>query len=69
MTSVVELIVGDTEATVVLKGYDMTGYFFDKSVLKLEEIDSVIPFTALFGNPFLRDLQREVGDSVKLKIS
>jgi hypothetical protein len=72
MTSVVELLVDENDnTTVVLKGYDMTGYFLNKSTLKLEEIESVIPFTTVFENPFLRDFQREVENRpyYKLKIS
>jgi hypothetical protein len=71
MTSVVELVINESnEATVVLKGYDMTGYFLDKSVLRLEEIEGVIPFRLLFENPFLRDIKREMRDnnSFKLKV-
>jgi hypothetical protein len=72
MTSVVEILVDENDdATVVLKGYDMTGYFLNKSTLKLEEIESVIPFTAVFENPFLRDFQREIENRpyYKMKIS
>jgi hypothetical protein len=72
MTSVVQLIVNEAdETTVVLKAYDMTGYFFDRSTLSLDEIEGVIPFTALFENPFLRDMEREIknGSSYHLKLS
>src|SRR5687768_3786763 len=62
MTSVVELVTDQNDDTiVVLQSYDMTGYFFDTSALKLEEIESVIPFTALFENPFLRGMKRALG--------
>jgi hypothetical protein len=69
MTSVVELVINEmNHATVVLKGYDMTGYFFDKSILSLEEIEGVIPFRLLFENPFLRDITREMCDTSSLKL-
>lgn len=68
MTTVVELLLNEhDEATVILKGYDMTGYFLDKTTLKLEEIESVIPFTALFENPFLRDFKREANSRAAAK--
>jgi hypothetical protein len=70
MTSVLELLITENnDTTVVLRGYDMTGYFLDKSTLKLEEIESVIPFTALFENPFMRDVRRETDDKLyRLKV-
>jgi hypothetical protein len=60
-TTVIELIMRDNETLIELKGYDMSGYFFDRSKLTLEEIESVIPFNSSFTNPFLRDMEREVG--------
>jgi hypothetical protein len=60
MTNVVDLAIDGNNTTIVLRGYDMTGYFFDKSILNLEEIENVIPFNALFENPFLRDVKREI---------
>jgi hypothetical protein len=60
MTAVVDIVMGtDDEPIVILKGYDMGGYFFDKASVSLDEIESVIPSTALFGNPFLRNIERE----------
>jgi hypothetical protein len=61
MTNVVNLIIdGNYNTTIVLRGYDMTGYFFDTSTVHLEEIEGVIPFSASFENPFLRDVKREI---------
>jgi hypothetical protein len=41
------------EITVVLKGYDITGHFFEKNMIKLYEIKSVWPLKSPFKNPFL----------------
>ena len=41
------------EITIVLKGYDITGYFFEKNIIKLHEIKSVWPLRSPFQNPFL----------------
>lgn len=48
------------EVVVVLKGYDITGYFFEKNVVRLHEIKSVWPLTSKFRNPFLSDASRKV---------
>jgi hypothetical protein len=71
MTTVEELIINDNETTIVLKGYDMSGYFLDRHSLRLDEIESVIPFDALFENPFLRVVQKDIdnGKSSSLKVS
>ena len=59
LTSVVELLIGaNDDTTIVLKEYDITGYFFDRNALKIDEIDNVIPFKAPFQNPFLKDFRR-----------
>jgi hypothetical protein len=54
ITGVIDILITDHETTIVTKSYDITGYFFDKTSLKLNEIKSVIPFTSIFINPFLR---------------
>jgi hypothetical protein len=54
ITGVLDIVINDYETSVVTKGYDVTGYFLDKSTLKLSEIKSVIPFTSIFVNPFLK---------------
>jgi hypothetical protein len=57
ITGVVDLATNDYDTLVFTKGYDITGHFLDKSSLKLSEIRSVIPFTSIFINPFLRKSQ------------
>ena len=39
---------------IVLKSYDISGYFLDKNTVRLNDIISVIPFTSVFQNPFLK---------------
>jgi len=38
---------------VVLKHYDINGYFFSTNHLTLEQISAVCPFRSKFENPFL----------------
>ncbi len=47
------------EVVVVLKGYDITGYFFEKNVVRLHEIKSVWRLNSKFRNPFLDECRRE----------
>ena len=54
ITGIIDIATHDYETVIFTKGYDVTGYFLDKSSLKLSEIRSVIPFTSIFINPFLR---------------
>jgi hypothetical protein len=73
-TSVKEFrMLEDDEITLKLEGYDMTGYVLDKSELKLEDIEYVVPLNALFENPFLRELKREIntdsGENLKLQVN
>jgi hypothetical protein len=57
--TVVEKILNDndffdrSEIMIVLRGYDITGYFFEKNIIKLHEIKSVWPLKSPFKNPFL----------------
>lgn len=43
-----------SEITIVLKNYDVTGYFFSRNVLKLYEVRAVWPLLSPFENPFYR---------------
>jgi hypothetical protein len=60
-TSVKEIHLAENdEVRVTLQGYDTTGYILDKSHVNLSEIEYVIPLNALFDNPFLRDVKRQM---------
>lgn len=63
----------DDNIVVKLEGYDMTGYVLDKSELNLDDIEYVIPLNALFDNPFVRELKREIdaseGDDFTLHVN
>src|SRR5690606_19477154 len=48
------------EVVIVLKGYDVTGYFFEKNVVRLYEIRSVWPLKSKFRNPFFDDYRHKV---------
>jgi hypothetical protein len=45
-------IFDQSEIVIVLKAYDITGYFFARNVIKLNEIKSVWPLKSPFKNPF-----------------
>jgi hypothetical protein len=51
-------LITDSDPVVILKSYDVTGYLLARNNLKLSEIESVIPFTSTFPNPFLKEYQR-----------
>src|SRR5687768_5358682 len=53
----VEDILIDEDITVILKGYDITGYMLETNKLKLGEIKSVCPFKSAFENPYMRTLR------------
>lgn len=42
------------EIIIVLKRYDMHGYFLEKNTITLADIRSVCPLKAEFKNPFMR---------------
>ena len=59
LTSVKEIVDDGDQVMVVLSSYDTTGYFFEKNKVSLSSITGVLPFKAVFTNPFLRELQKE----------
>lgn len=59
MTSVKEILNDGNDQLVVLNSYDITGYFLEKNKILLKNISGVIPFKAVFTNPFLRDLTEQ----------
>lgn len=59
----VEDVIIDDDITIVLKGYDNTGYMLERTKLKLSEIVSVCPFKSLFENPYMRTLKQNKGGS------
>jgi hypothetical protein len=63
MTSVKEIINDGDDQLIILNSYDITGYFLEKNKIKLGNISSVIPFKAVFTNPFLRVMQTKAEQS------
>jgi hypothetical protein len=60
MTVVKEILHNDGEdAIVILNSYDATGYFLDKNKISLASIISVIPFKKIFGNPYMKGIQKD----------
>jgi hypothetical protein len=59
LTGVREILLRkNEEPLVVLTGYDITGYFLQRTTLRLSEIISVIPFTSPFENPYFKNFKK-----------
>lgn len=61
MTSVREIIDEGQDVLIVLNSYDTSGCFLEKNKVYLSGINGVIPFKAVFTNPFLKALEAEEG--------
>lgn len=59
LTAVMDIVLSDEDPLIVIKGYDLSGYFPNKNSLKLKDITSIIPFTSIFENPFLKEMRKE----------
>lgn len=59
LTSVKEILDDENDFIIVLSSYDATGYFLEKNKVSLNSITGVIPFKAVFKNPFLKELQKK----------
>jgi hypothetical protein len=66
MTTVKEIIAQGEDLLIVVNSYDLTGYFLEKNRLLLSRITGIIPFKAVFTNPFLKEVidkqKQEEGD-------
>lgn len=60
ITAVRDILIDDKEPIIVIRGYDRSGYFFNRNTLSLRSITSVIPFNSIFDNPFLREVKKEM---------
>jgi hypothetical protein len=58
LTGVDHIFFGD-EVEIILKPYDATGHILDRNKLKLSDIHSVLPFTSVFENPFIKSLHHK----------
>ena len=59
MTSVREIIDEGQDVLIVLNSYDTSGCFLEKNKVHLSKITGVVPFKAVFTNPFLKALEAE----------
>lgn len=59
MTSVKEIVDEGDEVLIVLNSFDVTGYFLEKNKISLSNISSVLPFKAVFSNPFLKEIEEK----------
>lgn len=57
LVTVVKEIILDTELLFLLAPFDATGHMLNCTVLKFSEIQSVIPFTSKFVNPFIKEIE------------
>ena len=57
ITSVEDILL-DEELMILLKPYDANGRMLNITTLKLSDIESVLPFSSKFENPFLKDIRR-----------
>jgi len=57
LVTVVKEIVLDNELLFLLNPFDANGHMLNCTLLKLSEIDGVIPFTSEFTNPFLKEIE------------
>ena len=48
-------IFDQSEIVIVLKAYDITGHFFERNMIKLNDIKSVWPLKSPFKNPFFKN--------------
>ena len=58
LIAVDHIFFGD-EVEIILKPYDATGHILERIKLKLSDIHSVLPFTSVFENPFIRSLHHK----------
>jgi hypothetical protein len=56
LTAVDNIIKTENDTTIVLKGYDITGYILERNKIRLGEIRAVFPFKSKFKNPYLKEL-------------
>jgi hypothetical protein len=59
MTTVKEITVEAEDVLIVLNSYDTSGYFLEKNKVHLSRITGIIPFKAVFTNPFLKALEEQ----------
>ena len=53
LTAVEDILIEGEKSVVVLKHFDINGYFFSTHQLTLDQVAAVCPFRSKFENPFL----------------
>ncbi len=56
ITTIEEIFIGTGDVTVLLRGYDSTGYILARNQLNLGDIRRICLFTSRMENPYLREL-------------
>lgn len=59
ITAVENIILEDGQTIIALKHYDQSGYILPLARINLLEIKAVCPFTSVFKNPFLDNLEKD----------
>lgn len=57
LVTVVKEIILDSELLFLLAPFDATGHMLNCTALKFSEIESVLPFTSKFVNPFMKEIE------------
>ena len=57
LVTVVKEIILDSELLFLLAPFDASGHMLNCTALKFSEIDSVLPFTSKFVNPFMKEIE------------
>ena len=57
LVTVVKEIILDSELLFLLAPFDATGHMLNCTALKFSEIESVLPFTSKFVNPFMKEVE------------
>jgi hypothetical protein len=65
MTSVREIVDDGHDLLIVLNSYDTSGYFLEKNKVYLSSITGIVPFKAMFMNPFLKEVEAKERQEAK----
>lgn len=59
LTAVDDIKEHDGDSSIILKGYDITGYILERNRIRLSDIRAICPFQSTFKNPYLKELTGE----------
>jgi hypothetical protein len=59
ITAVEDIILEEGETTIIIKPYDVTGFMLPVYKIRLTDINAACPLKSQFGNPLLKNLQKD----------